>query len=80
MRIFTDNFENLTARRETTRRGVYRVWVRAPEGESTPLVARWIDPEAETREREPREANENKDAAREEGEVPLWFGISLRFA
>ena len=42
MRIFTENLENMTGRR-----GLYRVWAPAREGEATPLVARWIDPQSE---------------------------------
>ena len=43
MRIFKENLENMTGRR-----GLYRVWAPAREGEATLLVARWIDPQAET--------------------------------
>ena len=45
MRITTDDFANIT-----TRRGLYRVWVRADEIEGAPLVARWIDSRAESLE------------------------------
>jgi len=41
MKILVGNFESIT-----TRRGLYCVWAPAVEGESTPLVARWIDPNA----------------------------------
>jgi hypothetical protein len=33
------NFENATARR-----GLYRVWIRAHEGENAALICVWIDP------------------------------------
>jgi len=45
MRITTDDFANIT-----TRRGLYRVWVRADEIEGAPLVARWVDSRAESLE------------------------------
>lgn len=32
-------FENAAARR-----GLYRVWIRAHEGENAPLISVWIDP------------------------------------
>ena len=41
MRIFTEYLEN-----PTTCRGLYCVWVPTREGAATPLVARWIDPQA----------------------------------
>jgi hypothetical protein len=50
MKILVGNFESISARR-----GLYRVWLRAVEGEPTPLVARWIDPNARTNGNETRE-------------------------
>lgn len=41
MRIFTNYLEN-----PTTCRGLYCVWVPNREKAATPLVARWIDPQA----------------------------------
>jgi len=49
MRISIASLENFT-----TRRSVYCAWVPACEGQPTPLVARWIDPEAETQEQDRR--------------------------
>lgn len=34
-----NNFENAVARR-----GLYRVWIRAHEGENAALISLWIDP------------------------------------
>lgn len=41
MRVLVDKSEKLT-----TRRGLYCIWEPAREGEPTPLVARWINPNA----------------------------------
>jgi hypothetical protein len=45
MRIFTNHLQELNGRR-----GLYCVWVPAPPGSATPLVARWIDPQADRRD------------------------------
>lgn len=70
MRTYTNNRESLTARR-----GLYCIWVPAREGEATPLVARWIDPQAET-----SETHETGDSCAKEEARQTWFGASLRAA
>lgn len=70
MRMFTNNLDNLTARR-----GLYCIWVPAREGELTPLVARWIDPEAEA-----PEMHEDDDSCAAEEARQTWLGMSSRVA
>ena len=70
MRISTDNLENLT-----TRRGLYRVWMPASKGEPTPVVARWVDPQAAMRELQEGDDSSGKEEARR-----IWLRISLQFA
>jgi hypothetical protein len=47
MWILTEQLKDLT-----TRRGLYRIWVPAAEGQSPPLIARWIDSEVKGDEHE----------------------------
>ena len=70
MQILIDNLDNSTARRS-----LYCVWMAAREGEPAPLVARWIDPEAERRDVCRNDDPDNREEARGE----LWLGISLQF-
>jgi len=67
MRIFIENLEQ-----QTKRSGLYCVWVSAREGEPTPMVARWIDPEAETHESE-----EDHESSKEELSE-TWLGLGLQ--
>jgi hypothetical protein len=46
MRNILNNTQNLKADR-----GLYCVWTAIREGEATRLVAQWIDPQAESREK-----------------------------
>lgn len=68
--LFINNFENLT-----TRRGLYCIWGPAGEGETTRLVARWIDPQAEA----PKAHEEECSCAKEEASETC-LGMNLRSA
>jgi hypothetical protein len=68
MRSLTDNLENRTGHR-----GLYCVWVWADETEGMPLVARWIDPQAEI-----GEPPVNGDSRREEETRETWLRINLQ--
>jgi hypothetical protein len=68
--LFIENLGSLIARRS-----LYCIWVPAREGETTPLVARWIDPQAEGPERHEDDDSCSKEDARE-----TWLGMNLRFA
>lgn len=69
MRI-TNNLENLTASR-----GLYCIWVPAHEGEPTPLVARWIDPQVEA-----SQTHEDEDRCAKEEARQTWLRMSSRAA
>ena len=56
---FADNLGNFIARR-----GLYCVWVPAIEGQSTPLVARWIDSEVKTSDQPENETSSSQKKAR----------------
>ena len=69
MRNFVNQLENVA-----TRRGLYCVWSMVNETRGARLVARWIDPQAETREPQ-------MDTARFEGHTEqLWLGEDLEVA
>ena len=68
--LFINNLESLTARR-----GLYCIWVPAREGETTRLVARWIQREAEA-----PEVHEDEDSCAEEEARETCLGMSLRSA
>ncbi len=59
MRIFTENLKN-----STTCRGLYCVWVPTREGAATPLVTRWIDPQAEMHEEVDFSSNDSSEILR----------------
>jgi len=67
MRTFIENFE-----KQTRGRSLYCIWVPAREGEPTPLVARWIDPEGEMHKSE-----EDHDSNKEEL-FETWLDLSLQ--
>lgn len=62
MCVFVERLEHLI-----TRRGLYRVWEPTRKGQPTPLVARWIDPERET-----RDLQENQEAIAGEDPEHVW--------
>jgi len=70
MRVFTKNQENLTSHR-----GLYCIWVPARDGEPTPLVARWVDPQAEAAKMHADEDSCAKEEARK-----TWSGMSTQAA
>jgi hypothetical protein len=75
MRIFSEYLENLNGRR-----GLYCVWVPAPPGSATPLLARWIDPQAESQVEQHHEEHETAEATeRQEADVP-WLRLTLKVA
>ena len=69
MRILVNNLEN--ARHS----GLYRIWVPAVEGQPTPLVARWIDSEANKDDQ-----REKQNSSGEEGARTRCSGTNLRAA
>ena len=70
MRNFSNNFENLTARR-----GLHCVWVPAQKGKSIPLVARWVETKGEVSSR-----HEHEVVCVEKEEREPWPGMHLRAA
>jgi hypothetical protein len=70
MRNIWNNAQNLK-----TDRGLYCVWTAIHEGEGTRLVARWVDPRADERE---KAENEEFCVQEETGGRPL--GVGLRAA
>lgn len=69
MRNFANQFENVA-----TRRGLYCVWSVVNETQGARLVARWIDPQAETCERQQNARLFGGDAAQ------LWLDEELDVA
>jgi hypothetical protein len=68
MRIVGNNLENVTHGR------LYCIWVPAVEGRPTPLVARWIDSEAN---KDDQRSRQNSSGERGE-DAMLWYQFASR--